>query len=290
MITSLINLYIANTFQQLHTPSPALTNNIQEVFQIEQGPVKKADKVAPVIQSRAYLALDLETDRILTNKNINQRLPIASITKTMTALIILEENSLDEVVTVSSRAASTGGSRMNLRAGEKITVKDLLYSIMIHSANDAAYALAEHNAGTVEDFIVKMNQKASDMSLVNTHFQNPAGLDHPDNYSTAYEITRIAKKLYEQPLIKEVVTLENHSVSSVDSRITHKLQSTNSLLGSYLNIKGLKTGQTPAAGACLVAIAQDTNNNEIITVVLNSPDRFRESKILIDWTFNSFIW
>ncbi len=234
--------------------------------------------------------MDLESEEILYGKNIHTRMPMASITKLMTILIILEENNLDEVVTVSNNAASTTGSRMNLQAGERITVENLLYGAIIHSANDAAVALAEHNAGSVSGFVQKMNKKALELELVNTRFQNPIGWDDPLNYSSPHDLARLSKIVYQDEFVKKAATIKNMVVRSTNGAYTHRLESTNDLLNSYLNIKGLKTGRTSAAGLCLATIAKSDEGNKIITVVLNSPARFRETKILVDWTFRAYNW
>ena len=208
----------------------------------------------------------------------------------MTMLIILEENDIGEVVKVSANAATVEGSEMFLRPDEEITVKNLLFGCIIHSANDAAVALAEHNAGTVKAFVEKMNTYALKLGLVNTHFSNPIGLDETDNYSSAYDIAKLSKHLYQKEFIRDAAVLKELDVKSVDGNYTHKLKSTNDLLGSYLKVKGLKTGSTDKAGLCLVAIAENDKGNDIITVVLDSPARFTETKILIDWVFRAYNW
>lgn len=293
MISSLLSLYIASTISSDFSKS--VENNygnteISDLLNTTQKPNKKREFISPIIQAKSSIVIDMESNNILYEKNSHERLPIASLTKLMTTLIILEENKLDETVIISNNAASTEGSTMYLQAGEEITVENLLYGTIIQSANDGAVALAEHNAKSVDEFINKMNKKASLLGLLNTHYANPTGLDSINNYSSAYDIAKLAKQVYEHELIKKIAQLKEFTVKSNSGKLTHKLTSTNLLLDSFLNIKGLKTGSTLAAGECLTAIAENKDGKEILTVVLHSPDRFRESKILIDWIFRAYNW
>lgn len=303
MITSLLSLYITSVI------SPNLGNNFQynipdttpivratsfdfsSLGETDSIPIKNPEFIAPIINAKSTIAIDLKTGTILYEKNAHQRVSIASITKLMTILIILEENDLSEEATVSQNAATTTGSTMFLRAGEKITLENLLYGALINSANDAAVALAEHNAGSTKDFVEKMNKKALSLGLVNTKFSNPIGLDESNNYSSAYDVAKLAKYVYQKQLIRTIAAIKETKVSSVDGAYTHELKSTNELLDNELyKFKGLKTGQTDAAGLCLSSIAENDEGNEIITVVLNSPARFTETKILVDWVFRAYNW
>ncbi len=302
MLNSLLSLYFAGSISG--NPSPQITEEIEpkteisliQDFQLDSvlsphaAPLKNPEMVAPVLNAKSTLSMDLKSGTILYEKNAHQRLPIASITKLMTMLIILEENALNETVTVTANAARTEGSNMNLQAGEQISLNSLLQGTLIHSANDAAVALAEHNTGSTEKFVEKMNKRALELGLVNTHYANPTGLDHPDNYSSAYDIAQLSRIVYKKDFIRNTATTPEITVHSLNKNITHRLEATNELLDSYLNIKGLKTGRTDAAGQCFSAIAQNDQNNEIITVVLNSPDRFQETKILVDWSFRAYTW
>ncbi len=314
MLTSLLSAYIATNLNADFNNTTIVPKASQTKHEISlasfltsaKAPIKKPQQISPIINAKASIAMDLETGSILYEKNPHKRMPIASITKLMTALIILEENKLDEVVTISQNANSTAGSTMHLHTNEQITVKNLLKGILINSANDGAIALAEHNvkdinkdainpnkqykAGNIEDFVAKMNQRATELGLINTHFANPTGLDHPNNYSSPYDIAKLGSYIYNNKLIKEIAQTKTTNVMSTSGDFTHKLTSTNTLLDSYLNIKGLKTGRTEGAGLCLIGISENKNGNEIVTVVLNSPARFEETKILMDWIFRSYNW
>jgi len=306
MLISLIGFYIATSLQPILPVTDNLGDdkisivekasinihnlNFSNLLSVSPIPIKKDAFISPIIKAKASVAMDNQTGEILFEKNGNARKQIASITKLMTAIIILEENSLGEVATVSSKASRKEGSQMFLRLGEEITIQDLLYGLLIQSANDAAETLAEHNAGSEKDFVTKMNTKARELGLLNTHFQNPIGFDSQNNYSSAVDIAKLARYAYQKEFIKNTATIKEMKVLSYDKTYTHELESTNELLDSYLNIKGLKTGKTALAGLCNVSIAENDQGNDIITVVLNSPARFTESKILIDWVFRAYIW
>lgn len=304
LINSILSLYVASTispnlsqaykFQHNKTAPQAIIKsasaNLSNILNAAPIPIKKNTFVKPIIGAKSSIAIDEKSGAVLFEKNAHQRVSVASITKLMTVLIIVEENSLSDVVKVGKSSAGTEGSTMYLRTNEEISVKNLLYGAMIASANDAAEALAEFNAGSSDKFVEKMNQKAKLLGLTNTHFSNPVGLDDPRNYSSAFDIAKLGRHVYKNQLIKEIAQIKNIEVQSVDGKYTHKLENTNDLLDSYLNIKGLKTGRTSDAGECLVSIAENENGNEILTVVLNSPQRFTETKILTDWIFRAYNW
>lgn len=301
MLTSLLTFYIASSLQEdlpqgaikpKNTSSVVRTAsvNFSNLISTNPIPIKKAKYIAPIINARGVIAMDGATGSVLFEKSIHDRMQIASITKLMTVLLILEENKLEDIVTISKNATGTEGSSMRLQPGEQITVENLLYGAMVQSANDAAVALAEYNAGTTAAFVEKMNKRALELDLVNTHFTNPIGLDHPDNYSSPYDIAKLGLYVYHSPFIKKAATIKTLEVKSITGEINHKLENTNELLDSYLHVKGLKTGSTQAAGLCLVSIAENDAGTEIITVVLDSPARFTETKVLIDWIFRAFNW
>lgn len=300
MLTSLLTLYIASSLEpdltlyseNTGTPSTFRTASLSfsNLVETKTVPLKNPEMISPIIGAKSAISTDMESGEILFEKNVHERLQIASITKLMTILIILEENRFDETVKISKNAANTEGSTMHLVAGEEITIKNLLFGALINSANDSAVALAEHNSGNVEAFVKKMNDRSGELGLLNTHFSNPIGLDHKDNYSSAYDLSRLANYIYKNKFIQEAAVIKNLEVKSINGKYNHNLSSTNELLNSYLKIKGLKTGKTSMAGLCLVAISENDSGDEIITIVLDSPDRFGESKILIDWVFRAYNW
>lgn len=319
MLSSLLSIYIASSLNgeaqpgQNYALAPAYESSVNtpqiklsSFFEKSKPPIKNPQQIAPIVDARAAIVMDRESGEILFEKNPHDRLAIASITKLMTVLIILEENDPSEIVTVSGNANSTEGSTMFLQTGEQITVENLLKGAMIHSANDAAVALAEHNVkdlhkdainpeapynpGTIQDFVDKMNKRAQELGLENTHFANPMGFDDKNNYSSPYDLAKLGSYIYNNKLIQNVSVIKTTEVQSTDGGLNHKLETTNELLDSYLKVKGLKTGSTDGAGLCMVAIAENDEGHEIITVVLDSPARFKESTVLIDWTFRSYNW
>ncbi len=300
MLSSLISLYLASTININNPNDNSITRETAIINELNlhlanienknSSPIKNTDMIRPVIGASSAIAIDLNTGEVLFEKNIHEKRSIASITKLMTATIILDENNLDEIVTVSANANMQIGSTMNLRTGEQISIRNLLYGALVHSGNDAAVALAEHNAGSVEAFVEKMNKKSIELGLAESQFKNPTGLDQNGHYSSSYDIAKLGRNIYQNSFIKEVVQTKSIKVYSADNSYSHNLENTNQLLDSYLNVKGLKTGKTDAAGLCLTAITENNSQNQILTVVLNSPARFKESKILTDWVFRAYTW
>lgn len=296
MFTSLIGFYLATIIHGL----PQLTMNevrpsqFQNILTASPVPALREPSdpnSAPLnIQASAYLAMDLRSGKMLAQKNITEKRAIGSITKLVTALIILDEHDINEVVKIPLAATKIEGSRIWLAEGEKITIRNLLYGALIHSGNDATYALALHNTGDLEKFIEKMNDKAKKLGLDGTHFANPAGFDRDGNYSTAQDIATLGAYAYRNAFIRNTVSIPAITVTSVNGQFKHELKSTNDLLTKDPRIKGLKTGYTVEAGKSFVSVAIIENGSPILTVVLNSPDRFKETVALIDWAVNNYIW
>ena len=255
----------------------------------ESAPEKTTESLGPVLEARAVYAIDLETSTPLFVKNIFDRRQTASIAKLVTAMVILDNHALNEKVTIGRNPLQQDGTRMWLHEGEIITVENLMTGLLIASANDAAMALAEYDSGNEKAFATKMNEKAIELGLRNTHFSNAKGFDEKDNYSTAYDIMLFSRAALNYPFIKKTVSIKNTEVTSLNGNTKHKLESTNELLENpYFKVVGLKTGRTPAAGESFVALAQAPDGREILTVVLDSPDRFKETKILIDWILRNY--
>ena len=243
--------------------------------------------IAPVIESTSALAMDRTSGKILYGKDIDKKLSIASITKLMTALVVIEKVNLSDVVVISSDAEGVDGARAGLVQGEEIKVSELLKAMLIPSGNDAAYALAEFvGGGNVGTFVGYMNERAVREGLLNTHFQNPMGFDNEDNYSTAFDLGLLASKILEDQLLKNIVDMSSAEVEAVSGQ-NHVVNSTNKILGGFLEIKGIKTGTTDQAGTSLVSYATK-DGREIIGVLLQSPDRFREMKVMIDWCYRAW--
>lgn len=253
-------------------------------------PALKQDSLEPDIKALSAMIMDYNTGLVLYEKNMHERLPMASLTKIMTAVLILENHDLDEIVTIKSDFSGLQGVRIWLRRGEQMTVGNLLKALLIPSAGDAAIALAEHHSGTVQDFVEEMNRRAKQMNLVDTYFKNPVGLDEDGHYSSAYDLAILSKHALHFSAFRNIVSQSGASIESADGRFSYSFDSTNYLLNSYLDILGVKTGTTDAAGESLINLARSEDGHQIIAVLLNSPRRFQENKSMIDWTFRSFNW
>lgn len=246
------------------------------------------DIPAPVITANAALAEDLDSRTILFVKDPDKRVAIASTTKLMTALVALSYFKQNDILQAPDNVLTVGGSTMNLQPGEKLTFRSLLYGMLLNSGNDAAFTIAANYPGGILVFITAMNQKAAQMSLGNTHFDNPAGFDSPNHYSTADDLAKIAAAAMENSEIARVVSTKETEVVSVDKSIVHPLTNLNKLLGEP-GVLGIKTGTTPAAKENFVGLIK-RNNHKILTVVLGSDDRYGDTQKLFDWAFQNFTW
>lgn len=293
MLTSFLQLYAAISIGtgDIAIDVPAETPvTYEETLPSSSIPLKKDNAVAPIIEAESAIIVDFDSGTVLYEKNPDAKLQIASITKLMTAIIALEEGNLDDIVYVSNKAAQTEGSKVWLYGGEEITLRNLLLAVLIHSGNDAAIAVAEYIGGDVTTFVQKMNDKTKKIGLYSTHYENPVGFDALENYSTGSDLALLARYAYRKPFVRNAVIIPSMSISSVDGSLSHDLKSTNELLDGFMNVLGLKTGHTEAAGLCFLSIIENDNGNKIITVVLNSPARFDETKKLASWAFRSYIW
>ena len=240
------------------------------------------------LDSRIALIYDRASGRILYEKNGNKQTPMASTTKIMTAIVVLENANLTDVVTINSKAAGTGGSRLGLKKNDKITVNDLLYGLMLRSGNDAAIALAIHVGGSVEGFAEMMNNKAKELGLVNSHFVVPHGLDNDGHYTTAYELAKIADYALNIDKFKEIVSTRNTTIYI--NGYAKAINNTNQLLGSVSGVYGVKTGFTNGAGRCLVTACK-RDDLDVITVIIGAnttKQRISDTIKLIQYAYNNF--
>lgn len=242
----------------------------------------------PQILSTAALIVDVDTGLPLFNKDANKIVPIASTTKIITALISSAYFKPNEVLTVPEDVLSVGGSSMGLKPGEKINYRSLLYGMLLNSGNDAAYTIAQNYPGGEVEFIKVMNSKANSLGLANTHFDNPAGFDSPNHFSSAIDLAKIALMAINDPQIARIVATKDTIVTSDDKTIEHPLKNLNKLLDMQ-GVLGVKTGTTPQARENLVGLI-DRNNHKILTVVLGSNDRFGETEKLFDWVYQNYQW
>lgn len=242
----------------------------------------------PTINSRAAIVYDRSSGTILFGKNENEKRKMASTTKIMTAIVVIEKSNLEDIVTVSSKAAGTGGSRLGLHTDDKISVLNLLYGLLLCSGNDAAVALAEYVGGNVAGFASLMNSKASDLALTSTHFVTPHGLDNDDHYTTAYELALITDYALKNETFRNLVGTKNYTISI--NGYPKNLSNTNELLGNLDGVYGVKTGFTNGANRCLVTSVK-RDNMDLICIVLGADtkkNRTRDSSQLIEYAFKNF--
>lgn len=246
----------------------------------------KADE--PNINSRSAVIFDRTTKKVMWGKKENEVRAMASTTKIMSTIIVLENANLNDIVTISKKAANTGGSRLKINTGDKITVNDLLYGLMLRSGNDSAVALAEHVSGSIEGFAKLMNDKAKQLGLNNTNFVTPHGLDNDEHYTTAYELALITEYALNNEKFAQIVNTKNTTIYI--NGVARTISNTNELLGNLNGVNGVKTGFTGNAGRCLV-VSCTRNGNQIITVVLGADtkkQRTQDSIKLIEYAFNNF--
>lgn len=242
----------------------------------------------PTINSRAAIVYDRSSGSILFGKNENEKRKMASTTKIMTAIVVIEKTNLEDIVTISAKAAGTGGSRLGLHADDKISVLDLLYGLLLCSGNDAAVALAEYVGGNVAGFANFMNSKVSDLGLTSTHFVTPHGLDNDDHYTTAYELALITNYALKNETFCNLVGTKNYTISI--NGYPKTLSNTNELLGNLDGVYGVKTGFTNGANRCLVTSVK-RGNMDLICIVLGADtkkDRTKDSTQLIEYAFKNF--
>jgi len=240
----------------------------------------------PQVNGRAWLVENGATGEVLLAHSARQHVPIASITKLMTVLLTLEHTRLNDIVTVSPQAASVGESSANLQPGERLTVRQLLEAALIQSANDAADALADYvGQGSQARFVAMMNARARQLGLRDTHYVRPDGLDAPDHYSSAHDVTLLARVLMHRPIVREIVRMRAAAIPGAT------LHTWNDLLYSYPGIYGVKTGHTSAAGWSEIAAAR-RGGVSIYATLIGSPDRGRRNADLtrlLDWGFAQYV-
>jgi D-alanyl-D-alanine carboxypeptidase (penicillin-binding protein 5/6) len=217
----------------------------------------------------------------------DQKLPPASLTKIMTALLVLERANLNTTTTISPNSAAETGHRLRLKAGEKYLVRDLLAAMLIESANDAAHALAEHIGGTEARFAGIMNSRAAQLGMKNTHFTNAAGHHHEDHYTTANDLVLLTEAALARPMFRELVSKVNYQIRTVNGKRKFKLENSNKLLPKYDGMVGVKTGYTPEAGRCLIALAE-RDGVEVLIVLLRAKDRWNLATRMLDSAFDRY--
>ncbi|MGI8825585.1 MAG: serine hydrolase [Chloroflexota bacterium] len=243
----------------------------------------------PPILARAAILEDMETGRVLYAKNVNERLPMASTTKITTAVLALEHARPSDLVRVSRRAASIGESTMALQAGEKVTVLQLLYGLMLNSGNDAAVALAKDAAGTVEKFVRQMNDLARRLGMRDTHYVTPHGLDAPGHYTSAWDLATIARYAMRDAVFRRIVATSSYHIWPTKHNQDHWLASVNRVMFWYPGVDGIKPGDTDDAGLCQV-VSVERDGRELLAVLLNTPTLVVDIRNLLNFGLNDFRW
>lgn len=244
----------------------------------------------PPMSAQGAILMDAKTGQVLYDRNMNKKLAPASTTKILTAIIAIESGRLDETVRVSPHAAATGGSSLNLYPGQTILLRELVTGLLLRSGNDAAVAIAEHLAGSVDAFVEIMNKKAASIGAIHTHFNNPHGLSSPSHLSTAFDLASITRYALTNPTFAEIVSTKETSIEWLDRKgkgSERNLRNTNKLLWMLEDADGVKTGTTNRAGPCLVSSAT-RNNQKLIAVVLNDHSRWYDSMQLLKYGFDTF--
>lgn len=277
-------------------------------------PVKKNDTADIDLTAKAVLVIDNASEKVIYEKNANQKLPIASLTKLATAFIILELSdkniyanqglaekkiyNLNKPILIAESAIEQEGDDGSLKEGEAIKASDLLAAMLIASSNDAAWALAEDvgremkKDSGISGFVGLMNDLAENEKLRETHFSNPTGIDDKENYSSASDVLRVAQKFMRYyPEIFALTKIKSMNIASVDGEQVHRLENTNKLLGKMAGIIGGKTGFTDEAGESLVLIVRNNASGVIVSAaIIGSKDRFSEMEKLINWVWSSYEW
>ncbi len=240
----------------------------------------------PSVSAQSAVVIEASSGRVLYEKNAESKLPMASTTKIITAMVALQQGKLTDKVKISSIAAETEGSSMYLETGEIMTLEELLYGLMLASGNDAAVAISEHLGGT-EKFVAQMNQTAKTLGATNTHFENPNGLPHENHYSTAYDMALLTAKGLENANFSKIVSTKSYSISGEGKSYSRTLTNHNKLLRMMEDCIGVKTGFTKAAGRCLVSAAK-RNGMTLICVTLNAPDDWNDHQTLYHHLFSHY--
>ena len=270
---------------EIDNDKPITENEINEIYTVETSNNNTSNLN---LNARSCIVLDRLSKKIIYGKKEYNKVKMASTTKIMTAIIVIENYDLNKTIQVSKKAASTGGSRLGLKAGDKITVNDLLYGLMLCSGNDAAVALAETVGESIQGFSNLMNEKAKKLELNNTHFESPHGLDSDQHYTTAYELALLTNYALNNSTFLNIVGTKRYTVTINGN--PKNLINTNELLGILNGIYGVKTGFTNGANRCLVTACKRGNIDVICVVLGCDTKKFRtqDSIKLIEYTFKNF--
>lgn len=242
----------------------------------------------PELEAAAWAIQDATTDVRLASWNANRRRAIASVTKVLTAMIVLDETRLDDVVRIPKVATNGWGSSVGLEPGEEWTVYELLVAMLVRSGNDAAVALAWHVGDhSVDAFVDEMNRRAAELGMSDSHFANPNGLDDPDHYSTANDLLTLTLASLDYDTLYDIAGLRMVKLPDDPTGKSRIVKNTNLLLGAYPGVIGLKTGDTPAADRVLLSVS-DRGGRRVVAVVMGTDDHFRDTRELLDWGYSTY--
>jgi len=288
-LIAFLNLFWLPTFSfwNIYPKNLAFSKN-NDLIQY-QHPDKIYTKLSaePQLNSTHYILIDAATNTIILSKNRDEKIYPASTTKLVTALTALNIYPLDEELTINQEYKE--GQVMGLKLGEKITIRSLVTALLVYSANDAAFTLANHHQKGESGFVDEMNLLVQKYNLKNTHFTNYDGIHNENHYSTVYDLSQIARLAIKNSVITQTVKQKNIIVEDVNKTIKHELASTDELLGVVPEIEGLKTGFTEEAGGCFIGLI-NLNGHYLISVVTQSDDRFGDTKNLVNWAKTNVFW
>jgi D-alanyl-D-alanine carboxypeptidase len=286
-VSSLVLSNARQTVYEYQDESPILGENIEKTVEFVTIPILHKNTIFPMFSAQAVLVEDLNSGTILYEKNSKTPFLPASTTKIITALVAMDNYPLDEILEVGD--VDVDGQKMHLVPGERISVENLLYGLLIYSANDAAEILAHHYSGGRDAFINAMNLKSSELELANTFFENPTGFDGVNHKTTARDLIKTSKVAMQRPFFKKIVGTKEIIVESENSEIIHRLVNINELIGKVDGVLGVKTGWTENARENLATYIE-RGDRKVMVVVLGSQDRFGETEALIDWIFANYSW
>lgn len=289
-------LLISTRQTQSPLPAPQAQADLIEMADLPlltlEDPELAAASFSASLSAQAVLAVDLDSAAFLLAKNEDQFLAPASTTKIMTALVAQDLYQLDEVVTVREDVFSVGHT-IGFKPGEQLTVRALLKALLINSGNDAAVILAQHHPQGEVGFMVAMNQKAQELNLNQTSLINPAGLDAAAHYTTAFELSLMARELMKNEFFRQLVKTKEAQITDVSGQDQYYLYNTNQLLATIPDVVGIKTGTTDLAGEALVTqINREVlgKKRRVLVVILGSQNRYQDARATIDWIFSHYQW
>ncbi len=263
------------------------SNDTEQISKITIREMSAVAQESPTVSAKAAIGIEGSSGEIFYAKNIDEQLPMASTTKIMTAIVALERGNVSDNVKIDKAAVGIEGSSIYLYEGEILTLENLLYALLLESANDAAAAIAIHIGGSIEAFVAMMNEKADELGLTNTHFDNPHGLDGDTHYTTARELGIIAAYAMKNETFKQIVGTYKTTIPLANGEGTRVLINHNKLLRNYDGAIGIKTGYTKKSGRCLTSAAM-RDGVELICITLCAPSDWQDHESILDFGYSIY--